>query len=506
MAKKKLSDVTVLLTKAKRRAAGIMPYLGCLLYSMRTIVTSNVQTAAVDKYGRLYVNPEWIVTLKVKQVAYVLLHEVLHCALSHAKRREMTVPNPTPKDAETWNIAADLCIQQILARQITEWEPKSGIKIDNWLHVPGLKPNMSTEAYYALLREKQKQDDAPYRSDNWLPDFEDDEDDEEGFGTPVFSEESDEDGEADGDGEGDGESQDEGEGESDSDSSTDSMVGTTVKGDTKSGGGSSKGQTSGGDSQSESDESSTEPCDPSNCGSSSDGIPREYEEPVGMADALAQDSKLLEVEAAIEECERAGIGNVPGELRQSLKVRLHPQPDPFEKLRQCVSRSVASPLGDDEYTYRKAYRKQQADMPVMKGVTRLMPEAVVIVDTSGSMECGECKAKAINAVARGLRRVQNPRVVCYDHGWQSNKRISSISKFDWVGGGGTDMAAAITEADAKYQPDAIVLITDGETYYPTVKPNARVIIGLVSARSRNYPTPKWAKVVKCYEEAQTYGG
>ena len=497
---KKLDDVTVLLTKAKRRAASIMPYLGCLLYGMRTIIEPEVGTAAVDKYGRLYINPTWIATLKVKQIAYVLLHEVLHCALSHAKRRELAIANPTAKQAEDWNIAADLCIQQILARQIVDWEPASGVKIQNYLHIPGLLPNMTTEAYYALLNKPEPQGNT--RSDNWLPTYEDDEDEADDESGPIFGQQedgdADDDADADGDGDGDG-SEQEGSGDGES------QQGQTTRGNTPSNGGGS-GDSSGSDQQSQRSTGSTDPCDPANCGSSSDGLPRDYEEPVGMADALAQDSKLLEVEKAIEETERAGIGDVPGELKQSLKSRLHPQPDPFEQLRLAVSRSVASPMGEDEYTYRKFHRKQQADMPRMKGISRVMPEAVVIIDTSGSMEWGDCKAKAINAVAKGLRRVQNPRVICADVGFRSNKRISSIAAFDWCGGGGTDMAAAVTEADEKYSPDAIVLITDGETYYPTKKTNARLIIGLVSKRSQHYPTPGWAKAVRCYEEASTYGG
>jgi len=86
------------LTKAKILARSWMPYMSHILTSMRTYVGPYVSTMAVDQHARLYVNPGWIQTLSVRQVSYVLLHEVLHVVLSHAKRRRQFLPEPKLAD------------------------------------------------------------------------------------------------------------------------------------------------------------------------------------------------------------------------------------------------------------------------------------------------------------------------------------------------------------------------------------------------------------------------
>jgi predicted metal-dependent peptidase len=77
--------------------------------------------------------------------------------------------------------------------------------------------------------------------------------------------------------------------------------------------------------------------------------------------------------------------------------------------------------------------------------------------------------------------------------------------FEWVGNGGTDMTAAIEQEDKEHRPDAIVLITDGETDWPTKPTRARLIIALCANCTYSTP-PAWAKVVRCYEEGPKYGG
>ena len=110
--------------------------------------------------------------------------------------------------------------------------------------------------------------------------------------------------------------------------------------------------------------------------------------------------------------------------------------------------------------------------------------------------------KALTAVAQGLRKVQQPRVVLYDHALQDERRMTAIKEFEWKGYGGTDMTAAIEYADSKHRCDAIVLITDGETQWPSKPTRARLIVALVS---QPYGTvPEWARVVPCYKEIPTY--
>lgn len=434
----KMKASTVKITRAKRIAESRMPYLASLLWQSRAVEKPEIGTMAVDQHGRLYYAPEFVESLTEEECAFVLLHEMLHIALSHAKRRQRRVPNPTAEQAFAWNIAADISINEMLQKDASDLTPDSAVRLRQYRNTDyRFEAGMSTEQYYELL---VSQDEEQRRGGN----------------------------------RGDG-------GEGDSPSKQD------------------------GDSQgNEKDDSQSNKSGKSG-GSSADGLPREYEDEPSVSDVIGQEGRLLKVEEDIATYEKQ-VGSAPGGLKQSLTARLHPMPDPFDQLRSAVSRSVSSPLGEPVSTYRRLNRRQQSDMPRRRGEQRYAPECVIVVDTSGSMDAGTCKEKALNAVAKGLRRVQRPRVVCADGKVQSVKHITSMKSFEWVGGGGTSMDKAVEFADKEYRPDAIVLVTDGYTEYPKKSTRARLVVGLVANGDEYYKVPSWAKAIRCYKEVNVDAG
>ena len=413
-----LTQVQRLLTQAKLKLRSWVPYLTHIFAMMRTVVTEEVPTMAVDQANRLYCNEAFMSSLKPLELAYCLLHEVMHVVLSHCRRFKAAVPQATERERFTWNVAADLVIQQLLTKHYGLSEPKGIIRIDGcipgtnvrFLDVPGLRPGMTVEQYYGLLLSHMPQQPQP---------------------------------------------------------------------DDKN------------------------PLDPAKAGSNSDGQKREYEKPMSAAEHAMADHCLREAEKKIVEAERSRPGSVPGELSRALQARLRPQPDPFDELRRVVARSVASPIGEEEYTYRRLNRRQQPDAARRRGYVRLAPECSIIIDTSGSMQGSE--DRALTAIAQGLRKVQRPRVIAFDARLQSAKRISQLSEFKFRGYGGTDMTAALEQEDEEHRPDAIVLVTDGETDWPSKPTRARLIIALV--RKSGYSTPPtWAKVIDLTKEVPTYAG
>jgi predicted metal-dependent peptidase len=415
---KTLTTVQRLLTKAKLRLRTWVPYLTHVFSMMRTVETTDIPTMAVDQANRLYCNEQFMSTLTPMEVAYCLLHEVMHVVLSHCRRFKAAVPQATERERYVWNLAADLVVQQLLARHHGLSEPSGIVRIDGcipdtktaYLSIPGLVRGMTVEQYYGLLfqhtPEQPQQDDG-------------------------------------------------------------------------------------------------NPLDPAKAGSNSDGVPRPYEKPVSAVEHAMVDHCLREAEKKIEQLESSSPGSVPGEVVKSLKARLHPQPDPFDQLRTVVSKSVASPIGTEEYTYRRLNRRQQADTPRKRGVVRLAPECSIIIDTSGSMSGAE--SRALTVISHGLRKVHRPRVVAFDSRLQDAKRITSLSQWEFKGYGGTDMTKAIEDEDRNQRPDAIVLVTDGETDWPTTPTRARLIIALV--RRSGYSTPpSWAKVIDLTKEVPTYAG
>jgi predicted metal-dependent peptidase len=85
------------------------PFLGSLFLFAETISTDTIATAATN--GRhIFINPQFFESLTLDQQEAVLLHEVLHAALLH-------VPRGIGRDAKRWNIAADIVINGVLARE-----------------------------------------------------------------------------------------------------------------------------------------------------------------------------------------------------------------------------------------------------------------------------------------------------------------------------------------------------------------------------------------------------
>lgn len=416
---KTLTPVQRLLTQAKLKLRSWTPYLTHIFAMMRTVVTDEVKTMAVDQANRLYCNEEFMSGLSPLEVAYCLLHEVMHVVLSHCRRFKTAVPQATERERYVWNVAADLVIQQMLDNHFGLNEPRGIIRIDGcvpgtntrFLDIPGLERGMTVEQYYGLLLPHMPGD--PQEDEN-------------------------------------------------------------------------------------------NPLDPANAGSNSDGEARPYEKPVSAVEHAMADHCLREAEKKIERAEAERPGSVPGDMRKAIKARLHPQPDPFDELRRVVSRSVASPIGTEEYTYRRLNRRQQPDAARRRGYVRLAPECSIIVDTSGSMSGSE--GKALTAIAQGLRKVQRPRVITYDHVLQSAQRMTALSEFEFRGYGGTDMTTAIEQEDREHRPDAIVLVTDGETDWPLTPTRARLIIALVRGTPGYSRPPKWAKVIDLTREVPTYAG
>jgi len=198
---------------------------------------------------------------------------------------------------------------------------------------------------------------------------------------------------------------------------------------------------------------------------------------------------------------RKGTG--AGDIREALKARLRPMPDPFDQLKHVVSKSISSPVGQPNLTYRKWPRRVLPGKARLRGVERLQPEATILLDTSGSMLSCSIKERAMAIVAKGISRLQNPRIVCCDGAIQSAKRVANMQHFTWDGGGGTDMAAGLVYVDTKYQPDTIVIITDGITYWPAKPTRAKVVCALCRPEWANR-IPKWIKVVHLYREGRRY--
>lgn len=127
-----------------------VPFYGTLALHARYVASDAIPIAATDGYTIL-LNRERMEAMPREEFEFVVLHEVLHCALRHIPRRG-------PRDPLTWNIATD-CIINELCVEVERLSPPDGlIRSRNLADRLGRGPNepplhtLAAEELYALLQ------------------------------------------------------------------------------------------------------------------------------------------------------------------------------------------------------------------------------------------------------------------------------------------------------------------------------------------------------------------
>ncbi len=125
--------------KAKAQLILDQPFFASMLYSMPFIQDNGQPTMATDGYSIRY-NSEFVETLQVPEIVFVLAHEIMHCVMQHLGRRGSY-------DAKRWNVAADYVVNDILAADRVGTMPKGA------LHDSGLvaRAKGTAEGVYGLL-------------------------------------------------------------------------------------------------------------------------------------------------------------------------------------------------------------------------------------------------------------------------------------------------------------------------------------------------------------------
>ena len=480
-----------LLGQARVHTFEYVPYLASYIYSLREQETPGIGTAAVDAAGNLYWDAEFVSKIGRDQTAYLVAHEVLHLIFDHHSRsQEILGQNPSDLERFVCNVAGDLVIEQTLD-MMRHLRPEGavhlGVEVPAWGITLDFPENKSMQEYYRLIMEKLKKsgDNNQQQGDN---DGESDSDGSAGGGGEQGDSSASGGDAPDGAGQDDGER--DGDGGDDSEADGESGASGSGAGSPPSGQGSAP----------------PPPGSPGTGGSCADGCPRPYEiESDGSWEAYGEDMAAAQAEEAIAKYESSNPGRVPGSIKQALKQKLRPTPDPFAQLRSAVCTSVASPVGGRDYSHRRRSRKQPPgdDAPLLHGRITVQPHAVVIVDTSASMMMTEVQAKALSVIAQGLRKLGRVKVYCADTQVQSHKMVATTKLFEWHGGGGTDMSTAIEQVERADKPDSIVLITDAATDWHGKKPRARVVVAYTGLKASHwyYAIPKWARVVPLTQEA-----
>ncbi|WP_030244561.1 DUF2201 family putative metallopeptidase [Streptomyces sp. NRRL S-350] len=244
------------------------------------------------------------------------------------------------------------------------------------------------------------------------------------------------------------------------------------------------------------------------CGSGADGTDRPWElDPEGAHGLTAQERDAVRFRVA--EGIRGRPGSAPAGWRRWADEAFHP-PQPWRQLLGAAVRSaVSGPGAGEDYSYGRPARRS-AGVPgvLLPSLRRRPPRVAVVIDTSGSVSDEELGSALLEvaAIARavGGRRDQ-VRVVPCDAAAQAVHSLCEVAGIPLVGGGGTDLRTGFEAAlRSAARPDVVVVLTDGQTPWPSTAPPCRTVVGLFP-RSGHYnesdpdyrpeTPPEWARVV-----------
>ena len=165
-------------------------------------------------------------------------------------------------------------------------------------------------------------------------------------------------------------------------------------------------------------------------------------------------------------------GQLSGELERLVGEILDPKVPWQDLLRDYVTRVTK----DDESWGRRNRRFQNVYLPTRH--SERMGEIVLIGDTSGSIGGSELQqyASEANAIIEQVKP-ERVRILWADTQVAGEQVFEEGDKFDPrpQGGGGTDMRVPLKHAE-QFEPEVVILFTDGYTPWPEVEPSYRLIV------------------------------
>lgn len=246
-----------------------------------------------------------------------------------------------------------------------------------------------------------------------------------------------------------------------------------------------------------------------NCGSCASGH-QEHEQPPpdnnensSIIDGISEvEMDILSKQVAREALEFNSTmtrGTLPlGLIRLANKLLEKPKVPWTRELRSSLRSAITWASGAVDINWNR-YSKRSTPQILLPAWAKPIVTIAGIIDTSGSMS-KSLLHRAISEAQGVIRACSNTRIkfLSVDAAVHSCKVVQDITKFDLIGGGGTDMVLGITTAlELKPKPKIIIVFTDGETPWP-IAPinNVRIIAALV--RKPSIDPPAWIRAVEAF--------
>ncbi len=114
-----MTNAKEILAKAKVQLVIHQPFFASILLSLPILESTDVETFATNG-SQIFYNPEFLKTLTLPEVIFILAHETLHCVFMHMFRRG-------ERNSNKWNIAADHVINDLLVTDGIGKMPDGGL-------------------------------------------------------------------------------------------------------------------------------------------------------------------------------------------------------------------------------------------------------------------------------------------------------------------------------------------------------------------------------------------
>jgi predicted metal-dependent peptidase len=192
-----------------------------------------------------------------------------------------------------------------------------------------------------------------------------------------------------------------------------------------------------------------------------------------------------------------GLGSVPLGILRWAEALLEPTPVDWHMLVASRIRYQIESKRGPTPSYSRPSRRRIGGL--LLPVHRLpVAHVALVIDTSASMGTERDLPIALGVTLDACEALGKVTVVpCDAQAFEPTevRCLEDLRPF-LLGGGGTSMTAGIRAA-ADLDPDAIVVVTDGETGWPEEPPGIPVTI--VLTKKSSYTPPAWADVVRAFE-------
>jgi predicted metal-dependent peptidase len=451
------------------------PYIANAIFRLTPISAPGLGTMGVDKFWRCYIDFEFMMDKGVEYAAGVLAHEPWHLLRSHNERAERIGADKTPF---LWNIAGDLEINDDIMNLV----PKDSL-------FPGkgqfadFPANQIAEFYYEKVKEEAEKNKPK---------------------CPVHDQQGNQQGQGQGNEQGENSGQGQ-QGDNAGDQQGQGNSGQGQQGQGGSGQGDQQGQGQGGSGQGECSCEGKGGYKGGNCGSGTEKI-KGYELSEGEAEAVDGDeaeSIRKQVAEAIRRQEMSNPGSVGGNAKLWADEVLAHKPVSWKQvLRGQIKDAIAWKRGHTDYNRKRPARRQPISDVIFPALRSPQPRIGLAIDTSGS-NLGNLGV-VLDEISRITKQVgvRGQDLLAFSVDTRKVETrfqpVNNVKDIDLNGGGGTDMRVAYEElANLKGKVDIGIVLTDGETPWPTEAPtNAIKFITLIMVQQGS----SWAD--KVIDEAE----